>query len=345
VHTTVELTANADLSALNSFGVAARAACLARATSASELIAALDHAAQEDLPVQVLGGGSNVLIVNDLDALVLLPLLRGIEWLGATGSRIHVRAAAGENWHEFVAATQAAGAWGLENLALIPGHVGAAPIQNIGAYGVELEQFVVAVEAIDQRTGLASRIAASDCGFAYRDSLFKRAEGAHFLITGVEFALHTKPDLVLNYSGILDELSTRGTGEPTPQAVFDAVVAIRRRKLPDPAVLGNAGSFFKNPLVPNATAQALKQRHPVLPVYPAGEGSSKLAAGWLIDACGWRGYRDGDAGVHQQHALVLVNHGRARGADILRLAQRIQADVQQRFGVELEIEPRLLGLR
>jgi UDP-N-acetylmuramate dehydrogenase len=345
VHSAAELSANADLSALNSFGVAARAAWLARAENDAQLIDALGRAAQWQLPVQVLGGGSNVLMVDDLDALVLLPQLRGIKWLGAAGSRIHVRAAAGENWHEFVAATLAAGACGLENLALIPGHVGAAPIQNIGAYGVELEQFVVAVEVIDQRTGLAGRIEASDCGFAYRDSLFKRAEGAHFLITAVEFALHSKPELVLSYSGVMDELSACGVSEPTPRAVFDAVVAIRRRKLPDPTVLGNAGSFFKNPLVLSATAQVLKQRHPALPVYPAGEGSSKLGAGWLIDACGWRGYREGDAGVHQQHALVLVNHGRARGADILRLAQRIQADVQSRFGVELEMEPRLLGLR
>ena len=339
-----ELTADADLSALNSFGVQARAAWLARAQNEAQVLDALARADQWQLPVQVLGGGSNVLIVDDLDALVLLPQLRGIEWLGAAGGRVHVRAAAGENWHAFVATTLAAGAFGLENLALIPGHVGAAPIQNIGAYGVELERFVVAVEALDQRTGRACRIEARDCGFAYRDSLFKRAEGAHLLITAVEFALLPRPELVLGYAGVTEELAARGVSEPTPLAVFDAVVAIRRHKLPDPAVLGNAGSFFKNPLVPSAVAKALKQRHPALPVYPAGEDSGKLAAGWLIDACGWRGHREGDAGVHQQHALVLVNYGRARGADILRLARRIQADVEARFGVELEIEPRILGV-
>ncbi len=345
MHGAAELTAEADLSALNSFGVRASAAWLARAGTEAQLLDALDRAAQWQLPVQVLGGGSNVLIVDDLDALVLLPQLRGIEWLGAAGNRTHVRAAAGENWHAFVAATLAAGAFGLENLALIPGHVGAAPIQNIGAYGVELAQFVVAVEAIDQRSGLACRIEARDCGFAYRDSLFKRPEGAHLLITAVEFALHSTPELVLGYAGVNEELYARGVDHPTPQAIFDAVVAIRQRKLPDPAVLGNAGSFFKNPWVPRQTAEDLKQRYPELPVYPANPGASKLAAGWLIDACGWRGHREGDAGVHQQHALVLVNHGHARGADILRLAQRIQADVEARFGVELEIEPRLLGMQ
>ncbi|MGE4071654.1 MAG: UDP-N-acetylmuramate dehydrogenase [Lysobacterales bacterium] len=345
MHSAAELTAQADLSSLNSFGVRASAAWLARAETEAQLLGALDRAAQWQLPVQVLGGGSNVLIVDDLDAMVLLPRLRGIEWLGAAGNRIHVRAAAGENWHAFVAATLAAGAFGLENLALIPGHVGAAPIQNIGAYGVELAQFVVAVEAIDQRGGRSCRIEAGDCGFAYRDSLFKRPEGAHLLITAVEFALHSTPELVLGYAGVTEELGARGVDPPTPQAVFDAVVAIRRRKLPDPAVLGNAGSFFKNPWVSRQAADELKQRHPALPVYPVDEGTSKLAAGWLIDACGWRGYRDGDAGVHQQHALVLVNYGRARGADILQLARRIQADVQSRFGVELEIEPRLLGMR
>ena len=339
----LELVSNADLTRLNSFGVSARAALLARASTEQAVMAALDRAKQDRLPLQVLGGGSNVLIVDDLSALVLLPQLRGIDWLGMRDGRVHVRAAAGENWHQFVAATLQAGAFGLENLALIPGTVGAAPIQNIGAYGVELEHFVVAVDAIDQYSGQPCRIAARDCGFSYRDSRFKQSGGDRYLITAVEFALYPVPELTLGYSGVTEELAAHGVDWPTPQAVFDAVVAIRRRKLPDPAVLGNAGSFFKNPLVATDMAEHLSCQYPTLPVYAATPGSRKLAAGWLIDQCGWRGFRDGDAGVHQQHALVLVNHGAAKGRDILRLAQRIQHDVLQKFGVELEMEPRVLG--
>jgi UDP-N-acetylmuramate dehydrogenase len=343
VSTELELTRDADLSRLNSFGVAARAGWLAKAHTSTQLLEALALADRENLPVQVLGGGSNVLIVEDLNALVLLPQLRGIEWLGAAGARVHVRAAAGENWHRFVAATLNAGASGLENLALIPGSVGAAPIQNIGAYGVELDRFVVAVEAIDRRSGRSCRIESADCGFAYRDSMFKRAGGEQLVITAVEFALYRQPQLTLDYAGVRNELASNGIEQPTPQAVFDAVCAIRRRKLPDPAQLGNAGSFFKNPQVSGAAAQRLLQQYPELPVYPADGGCHKLAAGWLIERCGWRGFRAGDAGVHEQHALVLVNHGTARGRDILHLAQRIQDDVEQRFGVILEIEPRVLG--
>jgi UDP-N-acetylmuramate dehydrogenase len=294
------------------------------------------------LHVEVLGGGSNVLIVDDLDALVLQPLLRGIEWLGqGDDGRIRVRAAAGENWHGFVGATLDHGAFGLENLALIPGNVGAAPIQNIGAYGVELEHFVVGVEAFDRVERRFVRIEAADCGFSYRDSRFKHERGRH-LIVAVEYALSGAAELRLDYAGMREELAAMGVSAPAPKDVYRAVSAIRRRKLPDPATLGNAGSFFKNPLVSTSQAERLKTEHPQLPVYPAAPGLSKLAAGWLIEHCGWKGLRDGEAGVHQQHALVLVNHGHASGREILALARRIQADVQARFGVGLEIEPRVL---
>jgi UDP-N-acetylmuramate dehydrogenase len=336
------LVRNADLRPLNSFGVAARARALARVTSRDGVVAALEHAEHEGLRVEVLGGGSNVLIVDDVDALVLQPQLRGIEWLGtANNGRIHVRAAAGESWHEFVGATLDRGAFGLENLALIPGHVGAAPIQNIGAYGVELQRFVVAVEAFDRVERRFVRIEAVDCGFSYRDSRFKHEDGRH-LIVAVEFALSETPQLRLDYAGVREELAAMGAIVPTPKDVYRAVSAIRRRKLPDPATLGNAGSFFKNPLVSTSQAERLKSQHPRLSVYPAAPGLSKLAAGWLIEHCGWKGFRDGDAGVHQQHALVLVNHGHASGGEILALAQRIQADVHARFGVDLEIEPRVI---
>jgi UDP-N-acetylmuramate dehydrogenase len=333
---------DADLRPLNSFGVAARARALAQADTRDGVVAALDYADREGLRVEVLGGGSNVLLVDDLDALVLLPHLRGIEWLGqGDDGRIHVRAAAGENWHAFVGATLEHGAFGLENLALIPGHVGAAPIQNIGAYGVELERFVAAVEAFDRVDHRFVRIDAAECGFRYRDSRFKHESERH-LIVAVEFALLGMPDLRLDYAGVREQLQSMDIAEPAPIDVYRAVTAIRRRKLPDPAALGNAGSFFKNPLLPLDRAERLKAEHPAVPLYPAGPGQAKLAAGWLIERCGWKGFRDGDAGVHQQHALVLVNHGHARGRDILALAHRIQADVWRRFGVGLEIEPRVL---
>ncbi len=340
---TFTLTRNADLRPLNSFGVAARARALTRVDTRDGLVAALDFAAREGLHVEVLGGGSNVLIVEDLDALVLLPQLRAIEWLGqGDDGRIRVRAAAGENWHAFVGATLEHGAFGLENLALIPGQVGAAPIQNIGAYGVELERFVAAVEAYDRVERSFVRIEAADCGFRYRDSRFKH-DGERHLIVAVEFALSTTPQLSLDYAGIREELQSNGILAPAPLDVYQAVSTIRRRKLPDPARLGNAGSFFKNPVLSTELALSLKAAYPGLPVYPATAGLSKLAAGWLIERGGWKGFRDGDAGVHQQHALVLVNHGHANGRQILALAERIRADVLARFGVELEIEPRVLA--
>lgn len=331
----------AELTRRNSFGVAARARWLAEADNLEAVAEAVAEAERRDLPLIVLGGGSNVLLIDDLEAVVLVPALRGIEWLGCAAGRVHVRVAAGENWHAFVVAALAAGAYGLENLALIPGSVGAAPIQNIGAYGVELARSVLAVECLDRYRGALVRIAAEDCAFGYRDSRFKH-EPDRWIITAVELALRSEAELCLDYAGVAEEIAARGW-RPSPQAVFDAVCALRRRKLPDPAQLGNAGSFFKNPLVASELAAALRERHPGLPVYPAAAGQAKLSAAWLIESCGWKGYREGDAGVHAAHALVLVNHGHARGAEILALARRIQASVAERFGVLLEPEPRILG--
>ena len=336
----LELHRDADLRALNTFGVAARARLLVQAHTREALVEALDLAEREGLRVEVLGGGSNVLIAGDLDAMVLLPQLHGVEWLSEDGQSLPVCAAAGENWHEFVVRTLAHGAFGLENLALIPGNVGAAPIQNIGAYGVELERFVAAVEVWDRSARAFVRLEAADCGFSYRDSRFKR-EPDRFVIVAVEFALQMAPAPELGYAGIREELASSGITDPSPMDVFRAVCAIRRRKLPDPAVLGNAGSFFKNPVVPSDQAAALKATWPMLPCYPAS-GRTKLAAGWLIEQCGWKGRRLGAAGVHAEHALVLVNRGGASGGDLLALADAIRTDVQARFGVDLEMEPRVL---
>jgi len=235
------------------------------------------------------------------------------------------------------------GLCGLENLALIPGTVGAAPIQNIGAYGAEVREFIHAVEAFEPATGTMHRFNADGCGFAYRDSLFKQ-QPDRYIVTAVEFNLSRVPSLKLDYAGIREELDSLGIAAATPQHVADAVIAIRRRKLPDPAVLGNAGSFFKNPIVPAAQAEALKAEHDALPVFRGNDDTTrKLSAAWLIDQCGWKGHRDGDAGVAASHALVLVNHGQATGAQLLDLARRIADSVRSRFGVSLEPEPRVIG--
>jgi UDP-N-acetylmuramate dehydrogenase len=339
----LRMTPDASLRWLNTFGVRARARLLAVVGSTTELAAALAYAQAQSLPVVVLGGGSNVLLLSDLDAVVVVPRIPGLVWSGLDDGRVHVRVGAGENWHEFVQASLAAGACGLENLALIPGTVGAAPIQNIGAYGVELDRFVHAVEVYDRMRGGCVRLYPHQCEFSYRDSLFKRDQGERYIVTAVEFALLPAPELALDYAGVREELQRNAVIDPTALDVFDAVCAIRRRKLPDPAVLGNAGSFFKNPIVPNAQADALRAQHPQLPIYAVGVGLSKLAAAWLIERCGWKGRRIGDAGVHGEHALVLINHGGATGAQILALAQAIQGDVRERFGVDLEPEPRVLG--
>lgn len=336
----LRLSANAALRPLNSFGIEARAHWLIEAHEPGALCTALARIDQEGWPLVLLGGGSNVLILDDLP-LVLRPRLQGIAFAAPSAGQRQVRVAAGESWHGFVGASLQAGAYGLENLALIPGDCGAAPIQNIGAYGVELEQFVVAVEVYDRQRGEQVLLSHAECQFRYRDSVFKH-EPDRYVVLALHLGLACEPHLKLDYAGIGEELRARGVGTPSAQDVHDAVVAIRRRKLPDPAQIGNAGSFFKNPIVPRATAEALRAVDPQLPVYPVDASMAKLAAGYLIESCGWKGHREGDAGVHAAHALVLVNHGQASGRDILALAQRIQDSVATRYGITLEMEAKAL---
>jgi UDP-N-acetylmuramate dehydrogenase len=333
---------DAPLQARNTFGVAVRAPLLAEVADAAALPELLSRQPFHEPPL-VLGGGSNLLFVDTPRQPLLSLTGRAVNLLGDDGDVARVRADAGVPWHGFVLDTLARGLCGLENLALIPGTVGAAPIQNIGAYGVEVREFVHAVEAFEPATGSWHRLDRDACAFAYRDSVFKQ-QPDRFVVTAVEFALPRMPDLRLDYAGIGDELAARGVGEPTPSQVAEAVIAIRRRKLPDPAVLGNAGSFFKNPIVPATLAAELAAAHPALPVFRGSDDASrKLSAAWLIDACGWKGHRDGDAGVADSHALVLVNHGGASGRQLFDLARRIADSVHARFGVALEPEPRLIG--
>ena len=352
------LTERARLDARNTFGVPARAEMLVEVRDPAALPELFAYAMLRDGPVLVLGGGSNVLFAHDPAGAVLTLTSQGITLVEDDGERAIVRADAGVEWHALVLWTLGHGLAGLENLALIPGTVGAAPIQNIGAYGVEVREHIHVVEAFERTTGTLQRLTAAQCAFAYRDSLFKR-EPDRFVVTAVEFALSRTPHLHLDYAGIADELQAMGIDAPTPSRVAEAVCRIRRRKLPDPAVVGNAGSFFKNPIVPLAQGEALQREHPRLPVFPVaafpadaalhGESAHgatcKLSAAWLIDQCGWKGHRDGDAGVADSHALVLVNHGHATGGQILDLARRIAGSVQERFGVALEPEPRIVGAR
>ncbi len=339
---------NARLDARNTFGVAACAPMLVEVADTAVLPELFGYAMLRDGPVLVLGGGSNLLFAGDPAATVLALGGQDIRLIEDDGRRAIVRADAGVEWHALVLWTLGHGLAGLENLALIPGTVGAAPIQNIGAYGVEVREHVHVVEAFDRVRGEVVRLTRGDCAFAYRDSIFKRAPD-RYVVIAVEFELSRGLQFRLDYAGLADELLAMGIDAAAldgvrPSQVAEAVCRIRRRKLPDPAVLGNAGSFFKNPIVPAAQAEALKAAHAALPVFRGNDDASrKLSAAWLIDACGWKGFREGDAGVAASHALVLVNHGQASGAQLLDLARRIAASVHERFGVALEPEPRIIG--
>lgn len=349
---------DADLTHRNTFGVAARAPLLFEIDDAALLPELFADQLRDRDDALILGGGSNLLFAGDAPGAVVALNAATMRVIDDDGERAIVRADAGARWHELVMHALSLGLGGLENLALIPGTVGAAPIQNIGAYGVEVESRIHAVQAFERTTGLLRRMSPSDCAFAYRDSAFKRAP-QRWVVTAVEFALSRTASPMLDYAGLEDELAAMSVADPSAAQVADAVIRIRRRKLPDPALLGNAGSFFKNPILPASQADALHAEHPRLPVFPLAPfpadaavhgdrghaGLRKLSAAWLIDACGWKGHRDGDAGVSADHALVLVNHGHASGAQLLDLARRIAASVQARFGVALEPEPRIVGAR
>jgi UDP-N-acetylmuramate dehydrogenase len=339
------LVEHASLARLNTFGVAATARWLAGVRDAGAIPSVLALPAVRGSPAMVLGEGSNVLFAADFPGLVLRTAFDSVRVVDDDRSTALVRAEAGAGWDALVDWALARDLAGLENLALIPGRVGAAPIQNIGAYGAEVAESIETVEAWDRQAGRFVRLDALQCGFAYRDSVFKR-EPERWIVTAVEFRLSREARPRIDYAGIREELVAHGvTADPTPQQVADAVRRLRRRKLPDPAVIGNAGSFFKNPVVEAALANRIRAGHPQAPVYPAGESYSKLSAAWMIESCGWRGHNDGDAGISAQHALVLVNHGAASGAQLLALARRVADSVEQRFGVRLEPEPRIVGAR
>lgn len=330
----------ADCRVANSLGLACRAAACLDVGDASALQAALAWCTQRGLRPLPLGAGSNVLLPERLPRAVLRSSDDSLRELACDRESVRLRVGAGRDWHRLVVDCLQREYFGLENLALIPGTVGAAPVQNIGAYGVELASFVEAVHGVDLDSGEARQLAPQDCAFAYRDSVFKGALRQRFMITAVDLRLLRQPRLCLDYPSLARRVE-QGPLPPTPYSVFDAVVAIRRERLPDPRQLPNAGSFFTNPLVSAAQAAALRARYPELPAQPQGDGRCKLSAAWMIERCGLRGARRGGAGVAAQHALVLVNHGATR-AELLRLAEEVRAAVRARFGCDLGIEPQVI---
>jgi UDP-N-acetylmuramate dehydrogenase len=349
---------NVPLQAFNTFHIVAKAHALARITTEADVQALLADPEWSSSPKLVLGGGSNIVLTGDVKSLVLKVEVKGRRLLEETAKAFIVEAGAGENWHDFVAWTLAQGYPGLENLALIPGTVGASPVQNVGAYGVELQDRFDSLDAIDLQSGQLFTLNAGQCAFGYRDSIFKHASAVDIgsdqqaiglkdraLILRVRFALPKPWAPVLGYADIERKMLENNCTQPTARQLFDWVCDIRRAKLPDPDVIGNAGSFFKNPTVTPEQCADIIARDPKVVHYPLSDGSIKLAAGWLIDSCGWRGKSVGHAGVYEKQALVLVNRGGvsdgegATGGEVMTLARAIQTSVYERFGILLEPEP------
>ncbi|HVZ55444.1 MAG TPA: UDP-N-acetylmuramate dehydrogenase [Chitinophagaceae bacterium] len=336
----MQIQQNISLKPYNTFGIEARAAFFTGFSTADELGLALDYL--PGLPLLVLGGGSNILFTRDFPGLVLQNRIPGIEQVGEDEEFVYVRAGAGENWHGFVQHCLARGWGGVENLSLIPGQVGASPMQNIGAYGVEIREVFHDLQAFHLHDRTLHTFTEKDCEFGYRESVFKGRYRGQFAILEVTFRLTKRPRINTRYGAIEEELARMGVQQPGIAEVSQAVIRIRQSKLPDPRQVGNAGSFFKNPSVPGDVFRRLQQQYPRIVGHPSPDGRVKLAAGWLIEQCGWKGVRRGDAGCHDRQALVLVNYGQATGGEIYRLSEEILQSVQEKFGVVLEREVNIL---
>lgn len=330
-----------DFTKMTTFGVPVRAAQFSVIRNLQGIQQAIDQGLFRHNPL-VLGGGSNMLFVKDYDGVVLQNLWTGKSVVKEDEQFVWVKAYGGEVWHEFVLYCISNGWGGIENMSLIPGSVGAAPIQNIGAYGVELKDVFESLEAVDLTTGEVKRFDLDACGFGYRESVFKRQLKGQYWIASVTLKLSKFPEVSTEYGAIQGELE--GVAQPTIKDVSDAVIRIRQSKLPDPNQIGNCGSFFKNPVVPKLVKDQIAIEYPEMPYYPIDENQVKIPAGWLIEKAGWKGYRRGEIGVHQKQALVLVNHGNGKGRDIYQLSEDIIQDVHEKFGVQLEREVNVIGL-
>ena len=330
---------NKSLKKLNTFGIDQKAERLIWAHSAEEI---LNYVRHHGAPALVLGGGSNMLLTQDVTGDVLKVDIHGRKVVFENDDEVHIRFGAGENWHDIVLWTLNQGLGGLENLSLIPGNCGTAPVQNIGAYGVELKDCFISCEGVHIDEKRYFELDLVGCQFNYRDSIFKNAWKGKAIITRITLRLTKRNHILrLDYGAIKDELAANGISDPTPKAISDAVVAIRKKKLPDPAEIGNSGSFFKNPVVNKELANELKEQYSDMPTY-AVEGGVKIAAGWLIEQAGWKGFKDGDVGVHKNQALVLVNYGSATGAEVLALSHSVINSVHEKFGILLQAEVNLI---
>lgn len=333
---------NFSLQPINTFGLEENARFYSKVQSLDELNEALNFAQDRKIPCLILGGGSNILITKEFPGIVIQLINKGIKKLKETEDKIWLEVSAGENWHQFVIHCLENQWFGLENLSLIPGSVGAAPMQNIGAYGVEVGQFVESVQWIDRESRQINQIQGENCRFGYRESIFKQELKNKAIIWSVIFCLNAKPNVRIDYGDIKQVLTDWKITEPTPKDVSNAVISIRKTKLPDPAEIGNAGSFFKNPIVPKSIYTSISSRFPDVPHYPVNESQVKIPAAWLIETAGWKGRNFGNYGVHERQALVLVNYGGARGKQIWDLAQSIMTDVKEKFGIELQPEVNLI---
>lgn len=332
---------NFNLQKFNTLAVPALAQCFVSVRNDDELREALAFAQAENLPFLLLGGGSNIVLCDDFSGLVVQIKSQGREVIDENDEFVWLKVAAGENWHQLVEYSLDNALYGLENLSLIPGSVGAAPIQNIGAYGVEIKELVTELSALNIRSGLSVTFTNESCQFGYRDSIFKQSLKDQYVITSVTLRLCKQPKLNLGYPSLRAALAGVSDADITPQQVSAAVIGIRQAKLPDPATTPNVGSFFKNPVINQAQFDALKLLNPSIVAYPAAANQIKLAAGWLIDQAGWRGRCVGGAAVHEQQALVLTNPLKASGLAVLELADLIKKSVFEQFGVSLEMEPRV----
>lgn len=338
----MQISSHISLKPFNTFGIDASAKLFTIVRSTPDVQELLQHPDYKNNPHFILGGGSNILLTQNVDALVIKNELKGIEVVEETEDHALVKCAAGEVWHDFVLYCIDKGFAGIENLSLIPGNTGASPMQNIGAYGVEIKDTFHELEAIDLKTGELMTFSKTDCEFGYRESVFKRKYKDRFMILSVSFRLSRKPVFHTEYGAIKQELDKMGISELSIKAISQAVINIRSSKLPDPKKIGNSGSFFKNPEVNAETYQRLLKEFPGLVAYPLDNGNYKLAAGWLIEQSGLKGYRSGDAGVHALQALVLVNYGHASGKEIYDLSSKVLETVDRKFGVMLEREVNII---
>lgn len=331
---------NISLRPYNTFGIDVKARYFSVFRNIDELVET--RSLKPQTTNLILGGGSNILLTKDFNGIVLKNEIKGIAELLEDSEYVYIKAGAGENWHQFVIYCIERGWGGVENLSLIPGNVGASPMQNIGAYGVEIDDVFWSLDAFHLEEKKLYTFTKSDCEFGYRESVFKRKFKGQFVIVSVTYQLRKKPRFNISYGAISQELEKMGVKELSLKAISDAVISIRKTKLPDPAIIGNAGSFFKNPTVSKDQFQLLKAKFSEIPGYENLDGSVKLAAGWLIEQCGWKGYRKGDAGCHSQQALVLVNYGNASGNEIFQLSEEILQSVMRKFGVQLEREVNII---